>query len=79
MEKSFENPLYKMGSFLEIMSYYDYAHASAFLCRQLSKKTREVTRKWENALNETGKRISLYIRPVNNLFVITLNRVKKIY
>ena len=53
--------MYKVGSFIEIMSFYDYAHVSALLCRKLSKRTREVTMKWENALNENCKRISVFI------------------
>ena len=66
MQKSTENPLYKMGTFLAIMSYYGYAHMAALVSRRLSKTCKEFSMKWENALNESWKRISVFVNEDNS-------------
>ena len=65
MEQQFWNPLLKIGSFLTILSYYDYSHRSVILGRRLSKQMREITNKWENALNESWTRIAIRIQDEN--------------
>ena len=66
MQKSFENPLYKIGPYLSIMSYFDYAHMAAIVTRRLSKTCRDSTLKWENALSESCKRLTVFINEYNS-------------
>jgi hypothetical protein len=47
------------------MSFYDYAHESVFLARRLSKRTSSVTRKWENALSDVCKSMTIFIDEIN--------------
>ena len=66
MNKSIENPLFEMGTFLVIMNYYDYAHMAVLVSRMLSKTCRELFMKWENFINESWKKISIFVNEDNS-------------
>ncbi|CAI2386944.1 unnamed protein product [Moneuplotes crassus] len=61
--------LYKLGSFVTIMSYYGYHDEVYFLCRFLCKMTAESIQKYKNMLNLCTEKKTIYIRNKNSFIL----------
>jgi len=76
------NPLFKLGPFSKIMSYFDNAYKCSVLLKSLSTKTSKeiickslgnLLNKWENAIHEECTKITIYVRDVSLKVSLSLN------
>ena len=66
--------LTKLGSYLEIMSFYGYCSDSIKVSKLLCSKIKSQTVEWQNALSSYSKRKTLYIRDENSNNLLSFSK-----